>query len=323
MPTVYRVQSHRDLLAVIPALIGFTPHDSIVVCGLAGTRILMAARTDIMPVSREAADMLGQIASALHHNGCDTAVVVSYHTSPSSNAIPLVNAILDVFPLVGLGVNAPIYVTGDPASGEATYACLSDDGSPDCTGVVPTPIDIPHAAVTGSVRHSRADLVASVEPGPRATAVGQMLAALTQPVEPDDAEATIQLLLDTPTEQLPDADMATAAHVIRSSTSYRDRVLSGNPLTLPEGSDLFDGALSRLARDSSRVTRLVGLVSCLPDADAGECLEALAALAYLLGDGALAQIALDRARRAGDLGALGQLVDRLLTEGISPRGLLG
>lgn len=319
MTATHTVRSPRDLLAVIPPILGFTPTDSLVLCGIQSNHIVLTTRLEIMQPGPRLWAILEAVVTVVSRSEADSMVMVAYHTGPRTNAIPMVNLLADLFTAINVTVAAPIYVTGDTNTGDAFYSCLCGRDDHECSGAVPDPVEGRRSPFFGS----REALAASLEAGPRAQAVGAILATLTLPVEADDAQATIQLLLDTPTDALPDADMARAAHVIRSNPHYRDRVLAAHPLTLASDADLFSGVLDRYRDDATRLDRFIGLVTCLPDADAGECLETLAAAAYFTGDATRAAIALTRASRTRTLGMLGQLTGHMLVEGIPPTVLLG
>ena len=320
VPTL-RVSRLTDLLALVPSLLGFTPTDSIVVCGIDGTRLVVTARLDIVEPDAEAARMLAGVAHSLTRVGADHAVVIAYHTGPRSNAIPLVEGIGATFPLLGIDVQRPIYVTGDPRSGEAVFCCLC--GDPKCaTGTVPPPREMPGLGHRGPITRTRAEVAASIEAGPRAEAVGRALTRLGElsgrlgKLSPQQAARAVQDLLARPIDQMSDADVAAAAHAIRSS--HREQLAFGT--NEPDSGDPFDRAAARFATDAVRVDRLAGLAACLPDDMAGECLELLAATAYSTGDGAFAHMALDRAERHAALGSLGTTVRALCEIGEPPRG---
>jgi hypothetical protein len=78
-----RVTLHTptDLLAAVPYLLGFHPEDSVVVVGLAGTRVVFSARADLPPPDSPpddalaVADQLGEVLAGQH---VDTALVIGY-----------------------------------------------------------------------------------------------------------------------------------------------------------------------------------------------------------------------------------------------------
>lgn len=312
VPT-FRVSRVPDLLALVPSLLGFTPTDSVVVCGISGTQLVVTARLDIVPPDDDAARMLAGVAQALMRARVDYAMVIAYHTGPRSNAIPLVEGIETTYPYLGIDVRPPVYVTGDQRTGEAIYCCLC--GDPDCaTGTVPNAHELPGLGHLGPITRTRAEVAASLEAGPRAVAVGEALEQIAPGMSARDAAHAVEALIATPTDKLTDGDLAAAAHAIRSNPhllafSTADQVAD----------DPFSRAAALFASNAARVDRLAGLVACLPDGMAGECLELLAAAAYSTGDGALAHMALDRAQRHGYLTALGVMVRSRCENGQPPR----
>lgn len=315
VPT-FRISRVPDLLALVPSLLGFTPTDSIVVCGISGTRLVVTARLDIVAPDDDAARMLAGVAQALIRSRTDYAMVIAYHTGPRSNAIPLVEGIEATYPFLGIDVRPPVYVTGDQRTGEAIYCCLC--GDPDCaTGTVPAVHEMPGLDYLGPITRTRAEVAASLEAGPRAEAVGKALAQRAPTMSDGDAAHAVEALIATPADKLTDDELAAAAHAIRASHHHR-RLLAFTPAD-QAGDDPFSRAAAQFASNAARVDRLAGLVACLPDDMAGECLELLAATAYTTGDGALAHMALDRAERQGHLTKLGAMVRSRCENGQPPR----
>lgn len=317
VPT-YRVQHTPDLLALIPSMLGFTPTDSIVLCCARDGRLQLTARIDIPRNALEAERAIASVVTAILRAHADLVTVIAYHTGPRTNAIPVVNLACELLHATfGIGITAPVYVTPNQLTGEDTYYCLCGDAGDECIGRVPKAVELSLPGRWGSASRTRAECAASLEAGPRAARVGRILATYTEPVSPTDAEAAINALIDNPVDQLSDVAAARAAHVIRSSDAYRLLLVSGRPLTGHTSGDPFEGAPDRLRDNAVRIDRFAALAACLPDNLAGECLEVLAATAYLLGDGALGHMALDRAERHG-LSRLGQRVRTLLENGLPP-----
>lgn len=310
---VLRVSSASEILGVIPSLVGFIPSDCVVVIPTRQGRMVVAARVDLVP-TRAVDEVVAGLAAAAKRNGADQALVVAYQTGQDGNAIPLVNAIRSAFPVFGIKVGAPIYVTGDQRTGEASFACLCTDPACEGTGPVPAPTGLPGV----TVEDSRQVLVDRVAAGDRASSVGVLVALMRRPMTPGDAEAAVTTLMECESvDQLTDSQVALAAYALRHST-YQALAALCLPLTHTEEVSAadFTGAAQRIAEQPSRVERLVGLVACLPDQEARECLEVLAANAYWSGNGALANVALERL--AGREGILGVLIDRAVKEGCAP-----
>jgi hypothetical protein len=78
-----RVTLHTptDLLAAVPYLLGFHPADSVVVVGLAGTRVVFSARADLPPPGTppdEALGVAGQLGEVLVGQRVDMAMIIGY-----------------------------------------------------------------------------------------------------------------------------------------------------------------------------------------------------------------------------------------------------
>ena len=74
------------------------------------------------------------------------------------------------------------------------------------------------------------------------------------------------------------------------------------------------------ATSARLVDRLIQVAGCLPDPYAVPVLTVLAHTAWNHGNGAVARVALDRARAADPNYFLAALLDRMVTEGCDPAG---
>ncbi|MBA3019690.1 DUF4192 family protein [Propionicimonas sp.] len=310
MTQVISIHTVTDILGIIPPLLGFVPDDCVVVVATREGRMVVAARLGLEETTVQM-DLAGQVTAAARQVHADSAFIVGYHTSPNSNAIPLVNLLLDALPTFGITPHAPIYVTGDQ-NGDAVYHCMCTDPGCDAIGKVPPPTRI-EGILEAAV--SRQAIVERVAAGPRSAAVGEAMAHLSGRMTAEEAEAAVQSVLGCDSvDHLTNDQVALAAHALRVS-HHQVRAAIGLPMTAKEAD--FGGVQQRLADDPSRVDRLIEMAACLPDNRATACLEVLAANAYWCGNGTLANIALKRigSRR---LSWVGDLIDKAIEEGTSP-----
>ena len=77
---VFRVRSLPDLLSLVPVVLGFEPHESLVVAGIAGARPGFHVRVDLPPSGRD--DLVGELgvrlAAALGAQGCTRVAVLGF-----------------------------------------------------------------------------------------------------------------------------------------------------------------------------------------------------------------------------------------------------
>ena len=83
-PEPMRIGEPGDLIELIPFLLGFHPADSVVIVGLAGTRLGPVARVDLEVLG---CLEVGQRVTPLQRSGCTTAVVVVYSTAPDGSGV--------------------------------------------------------------------------------------------------------------------------------------------------------------------------------------------------------------------------------------------
>ena len=170
--TVLRVHSPGDLIEAIPYLLGFHPHDSVVIVGLADTRISVTARADI----REFADgtALAETMRVLGNSDATRVIAAVYDSAPpdvSKADLPrrqLINQLADCARRFGMDIVEAVLVT---RGRWWSYMCADDNCCPAQGRELP-----------GDASPSRA---AATYAGLVALANRDELAAL---LEPDDAE---------------------------------------------------------------------------------------------------------------------------------------
>lgn len=287
MSVVINVQHLPEMLAHIPSLVGFAPHDSVVLCALKGSRYVCCARID----NEWNTDIIHSLGLAFSRNEVTTVAVFVYS---SDETVPLAMAhlIAALFPLVGIEVLAPVVVVEDIQAAQAHYVCHCCEPKCSRTGPVPALALINEL---GTPAGSREEIAATLEPGERAEAVTEAYKHLRGPAVAGDAVAR---LLSGTVAALSDEEVAKVAYFAsRASNPYVWLPLDPSP---------------------ELVAFLTELVTCLHDDVAAPALIALAAESYLAGNGAVAVMAITRASRAGELAKAGQMLDLLIQAGTHP-----
>jgi hypothetical protein len=82
-PSTLTVRTPADFLAAVPYLIGFHPADSVVVVGIAGQKVLFAARSDLPPPADEPSRAAAvQLAEMVARQAVDEVTVIGYGAAP-------------------------------------------------------------------------------------------------------------------------------------------------------------------------------------------------------------------------------------------------
>ena len=287
-PGVIRLSSLPDLVAVVPALIGFQPTESLVVVTLRGPRHRagLTLRVDL-PERAGERSVVDSAVAAVRRSGAESSVVFVCTDDPTARPhARLVKALHRALTGAGVDVLDCVLVrAGRCWSYRCTQACCPPQGRP-----VPPPNPALVAALVAqgrAVLDDRTALVASIAPvaGRRAAAMASHLrrerrrramGATDAAVELEDIRRWLQAHVDG---QLPDDP--TAARIIAACDDplVRDGLIAG--LAGREPHDLLP-LLVQLA------------TLTVPPHDA-EVLTVLAFTAYVVGNGALANVALDRA----------------------------
>ncbi|SCG77711.1 DUF4192 domain-containing protein [Micromonospora inositola] len=314
------VTSPADLIAAVPYLLGFHPTDSLVLVGLAGTRVAVASRTDLPdpadPVGW-ADELMPQQLRMLRHAGVTTAIVIGY--GPTDLVTPVVDTVTPRLRDAGIDVFDALRVTD-----RRYYSYLCQDLT--CCPIDGVPFDPDrsdltlHAIVAGcSTLPDRRALVASIAPidGPARTAVTRATYkararrrtlsaeggrdALIRAGE-DIVRETFARYADD--QVLTDDELAWLT-VLLPITAIRDtawRATDSQPWHVALWSDITRRAQPDLAAPPASL---------------------LAFAAWRSGAGALASVAVDRALQANPSYSLAQLIDRALREGLPPSVLDG
>ncbi|MDT7544947.1 MAG: hypothetical protein QOE99_1057 [Actinomycetota bacterium] len=290
---VARFTTPAEIAAAIPVLTGFVPRESVVVLSLRPPRkrIGLTMRFDLPPDDL-AHVLAAEVAARLEHDGAMTAVVAVYTESPELNGRragqALVDAIEDVHPvseaLLVRDGRWWSYLCSGASCCPSEGTPLEDAASP-ALELLATECTLKGRAVLAS----REELVASIAPPQLLAAVvaeqrldaaaESFVTALAEPRAATEAAlASARRLLDAgcdePVGPAAAADFAMALHL----KAVRDEIATWG---LDRADDLL-GLLIQVARQ------------VVPPYDAPIC-TLLAWISYAEGNGALANVALDRA----------------------------
>jgi hypothetical protein len=326
---------------VVPYLLGFHPRRSLVVLCLRGRRLGLVQRMDL-PNPEDAGVAVGSLLPSLEAEAPDAVVLLGYEDAPGA-AEPAVAALTNELAPRGVSVRDRIVVTADRwrSLDCPDLTCCPVEGTP-----LPAAVDA--AAVVaelvgrGVAPHAdRAALAAELEPGPAVVPVGDVVGALCAAREAQGRAAAVPRadlltawarVLNPSAGDITDRDVALAA-VALHDLALRDGVLAWLcpgvtdpdvvPCDLREALDGLqrpwdagDRSSTGPAAANRMQARLVGLCARLRDADAAPALAVLATFAWWRGNGALARIALTRARRCDPSYPLTRLLDALVTHAI-------
>jgi hypothetical protein len=172
--TTLVVRDSADLVAVLPYLMGYHPHESIALVGMRGGRLDFGACFDLPPPDLDESELrLGarEVSAAVVRQEPDLVVIVGY--GPPERITPLALRITEVLQAVGIRVDDVLrvhdgrwwsYVCDEPS-------CCPAEGTP-C--LPPDSVIATEATYLGQVAlPSRRDLVAQLSPvdGPARTAM--------------------------------------------------------------------------------------------------------------------------------------------------------
>ena len=311
--TPARLSGPGEIAATVPLLCGFHPKDSVVVLSLRGPRrrLGLTVRLDLPPPGRagEAADLL---AARVAGDGGSAAVVVVLSERGRQDA--LVEQVVDRCAALDVEVAEAVHVAGGRwTSYLCTATCCPPEGTP--LPEAPTLVAAEHALEGRGVLSSRDDLVCALAaPAAPPSLVDDAVEDWLQRVRTDGVVAARAAALRGVQEVLRrvarggalGADDAARVAAALHDVTVRDQVVTWS-LSEPE-------ALQSLAE---AVVRQVG-----PPHDAPAC-TLLAWVAYGRGDGARANVALDRALETDPSYSLALLLRQALDGGVPPAQVQG
>lgn len=298
---VMLIHSPRQLVAVLPHVLQFHPHDSIVCVGLDGAQIACVARFDI---DDSATCDLEPVLTALRQCEQPAYVVVVYSDGPV--------ALCDVDHIVAqCGGVAQLDVL---AVGAARWrsllcedqSCCPPDGHPMDESVDVLAVDL--VAMGSAPFASRDDVVSSLET--RSLSVRELAdrdAAFSEDSRPwDCTRQGLDDLLALLTQEIPMPwPQAAMCCQLLDDFRWRDAVLR----------HIHDNVALRLPVRAS----VTDLVTRCPERYVAPLATTLAGVVWLDGNSALARIAVDRALEADASYTLARLLDRALRSGVPPR----
>jgi hypothetical protein len=329
---VLRVRSQGELVAAVPAMLGFHPRESLVVMatgGRSGRRLGLTLRVDLPPPDHpEYAEHAELIAGSavrgllLDDPAGAIAIVVSEFGAARGDPpgapphVPMARRVGLALAERHLDVHAMLWAEG--TAGGARWACYEPCG---CAGLVPDPATTPFvAAIVAEGRIVHAD---------RAS-----LQALVAPADDARLRRRERLLIRAADGELEDAGGGAIVLDAAAGVAVVDAAIADTAagrLDLPDVrvvalatalgiAEVRAAALRRCAGQSGAAAEQLwaALARETPDPEAAEPATLLAVSALLRGDGALANIALDRAGRAWPGHAFAGLVRRAAEAGLRP-----
>jgi hypothetical protein len=313
-----RLSDPSELIAAVPHLLGFHPHDSVVVLTLHGKNLGLTLRADLVPPD-QAPQLVEQLLRPLTRaQPSATALVVIGDDTNADVDVPhraLVAALAHELQRAGLPVMLAVWTTETKRG--AQWRCYDDSS---CSGAVADPATSPLAAatvaagaVTFSSRQEMADLLATHEPEAM-----QRRAAL---LDAADAEHPLSA-------RLVKQRSAQLRRLHQAATT--GEVVLTDSLIAEVASALCDHRVRDACLpwccgpDAAAAERLwLALVRATPAPERAEPAALLALTAYLRGDGALAGVALDAAQQACPHHSLSVLLRAALDGGLPPDLLRG
>lgn len=302
----FDIDDPLELVVAVPALLGFHPHDSLVLVsigGSTGNRVGLTLRIDLPPLSAGSADFAAVTAAAVDGVLLDEprgAAVLVFAADPAGvpGSLPPYAALVAAVQsrLLDRGVEPHTVLWAENTARGARWGCYLPCR---CTGQLPDPAVSPLVAATvleGRVLHgSRAEVEQLIAPTDPA-ALLRREELLRRVV--DEAGSVLDVAAQRPAATLRTVDRAIAAAAAGRLRLDDDQVVElACALAVPA---VRDAAMRRCVGGTASAAEQLWtvLVRETPDPEAAEPAALLAVSALLRGDGALANIALDRAERA-------------------------
>jgi hypothetical protein len=330
--TVVKVSRPADILGMLPHRIGFTPTESIVVICLHGSRRRdgLVMRLDLAPEECDAqvsADLTGRAVKA----GATGAVLVCYTDVPASESSTLPRRALIEAMLAELAGGGVAVVDAILVHGGRWWSYLCEDTS--CCPPEGTVID---SDLTPSAAHYAAE---SVGQGAVVLADRQALERSIRPPDDRSEADRCRQALEEAADEVIDAvgDVGPAALRTRTLALLRDvvarRAGGAEGASEQEAARIILGLRAKDARDEAATLvletdphALIAVLSALarraPDRDAAPVCTVLAWAAYAAGQGALANVAVERALACEPGYELARLIEQGLAAMIPPADVM-
>ncbi|WP_418345934.1 DUF4192 domain-containing protein [Rhodococcus pyridinivorans] len=297
--TVARAEGFGSVIAMIPAMFGFVPEESIIAAALdEDNRVVCTYRLDIHLIDdlERRHQLVNTLARAATVDGLDSVVVVAVGTEVDARQARLSRAV-ETIEQHGYPVKMAAHIA---AVGEGELWCETRTGT---TGLLEDPavheLAVVRAVEGGTVAPSRDELTRTL------AASGEGLDADARP-DDEDILAAVMVVYDA-------VDTCAAGKPVDSSDVQAVAGAILNPkvrdLALGMGSGDRSHAAIDLFADVARRTQGQGRV---------EALAVVAALTYMTGNGPLAGIAIAMVKRRNPLHRLVDLLDIALQNGIQP-----
>jgi hypothetical protein len=318
---VARLRTPAELAAALPQLCGFVPEDSLVLVSLRGPslRVGLTMRVDLPPPGAERA-LASQLAGRLRADRARRVVVAVVTDAPDDDGLPrrrLVTAVERAARKAGVGVAERLLVRNGRwwSYDCADPGCCPPDGTP--LAVEPTPalglVAAQQALEGRAVLPSRDDLVASLAPATDPAVAARLVASDQARLRRTAQEGRVVVGRDALRLWRRALDRAldptgpeAAAHLVVSlqDVLVRDRVLTW-----------------ALEHDEALLALLIRLASTSTPPHDVEVCALVGWVAHLRGDGALANVALDRALAGDPAHGLAGLCRQALDGQVAPRAV--
>ena len=334
-----KLTSPRDLLAVVPFLLGFHPTNSIMVLCLSNNRLGLTQRLDL-PRPENAHDVASALLPSLITENPDAVILLGFEDN-KGESLSALEALTTALHSRSMPIHDRLVVTdGRWRSLDChTLSCCPPEGSP-----VPEPADvsgvISEFVGRGVAPHrDRESLARQVEPGPQAAAVSKVIrsgekddgcppipraelfAAWPRILDPDgpaitteDAALAAMSLLDIPIRDAMVAWLCPGTLGLDEFSQEIQKLFCG----LGKGRDREDTDPVSIGAQNAIQGRLIDLCAMLPDQDAAPALSVLASFTWWRGDGALTRVALARALRCDPDYRLALLLEQMVDLAIRP-----
>lgn len=334
-PARIQIGDHGDLIAVIPALLGFVPANSTVILGTTtrasnAARLTTIARLDLTDVT----DLADHLSTYRLLESADTAHIVivankptsggdrpelpdarvAAHTAPLDTRMPYAEQAAQLIRVLTRAGHQVAHAAWLPAiTAGQTWRCYHH---PRCGGPLPDPRSTVTAAITaidGRVTYSnRAELARTLDPHHDAdlNRRAALICALTT-TGSKPTPALARQLVDTA------IDRAQAGHLPTADRTFADLAMA---LSSPR---VRDASIRHCLGPTSRAAHQLWTVLTrgTPGPYRAEPAVLLAITAYLAGDGPLASIAAEVARAAVPDHGLATLLLTALHSGLPPHQL--
>ncbi len=324
--TTVRLSGHDGLLTAIPAMLGFHPEESLVMVCVAGPRqrVGPVIRVDLhLTGHRSGNEPVGADDLRLYaQQYADQVALVCYSSAPGRPL--LLTRVESALRADGVDILDVVLVRGRhayPAGPDGTHSQRLALPGPDHPQVQ---LMTAASALQGrAILPDREALRTSVA-GPSGASTREALAAMHRAADQVIGVLGVTGPLDRP-----------ALRRLRDTTVGEALEHAGATGTVPAGTAAVlallvsdartrDHLVARAVRevDSPWLAMLVAVARCTPDVDAAQICAVLALTAYARGDGALAQVAIDRCLETEPQHRLAHLMVEAIAAGMPPAAML-